>query len=425
MIAALVCVAFACKDKEEPLPSLPSPYIELASAADATQLLPGDAGTKTFTVEANREIDASSDVRWCTVSVSGKTVTLTFERNAHVAGTKPNKRSGVVTVTAKPERDGDNVSRTKLDVNVEQALFGLPEADLLDVVFNAAGATDNSPLKSELKVPQNKPETKMNQVYNRFSTVFSGNRADGHAGSMFWQIPLYTTAVTWDALTAFGVDRAALPDPTLTALGSAFDHKNFTVEAILSNSFKMANGDPVYGEQEFISIQQSAGWGLGFEGGNAEDGGTFVFYYNWYDKLLDKSNSASMSDGKIQFGVQPVAEGEKAVGALPDAFYHVAVTADFSAHKISAYVDGVLVMERSFSEATTTVTLPCGANKFANWIGLGADPNNPTTRAEGVTELPVQGSQYSANGELVVARIYGKALTAAEVGMLYDYEKPE
>ena len=132
-----------------------------------------------------------------------------------------------------------------------------------------------------------------------------------------------------------------------------------------------------------------------------------------------------MSDGNIRFGVTPVAEGATAIGAQPDTYYHVAVTTDFTAHKISAYVDGKLILERNIKAETTTVTLPCAANKFANWIGLGGDPNNPPTRAEGVTDLPLQSCQYSANGELVVGRIYGRALTATEVEMLYQYEKPE
>jgi hypothetical protein len=425
MFVTLACVTFSCGKDEEPLPPLSLAYIELESAADATQLLPGDAGSKTFSVAASRKFAANADVDWCSaaVDVEAQTITLTVTRNAYVTGTKPSKRNGVVTITALPEREGDDVSNIKLDVNVEQALYGLPEADMLNLVFNATGALDTSPLSNIINTPQEVPTTKMNTVYNRFSAVFSGNRASGHAGTMFYQIPLYTTTLTWDQLTVFGVDRNALPNPTLTALGQAFDHKNFTVEGIISNTFKNAAGEDLYGEQEFISIQQSAGWGLGFEGGNAENGGTFVFYYNWCDKLLEY-DAATKSDGNYKFGIEPAVEGQPVVGARPNVFYHVVVTTDFTAHKIIAYVDGKLIGERAFNETTTTVTLPCGANKFANWIGLGADPNNPPTRGEGVTELPKATSQYSANGELVVARMYNKALTATEVELLYQYEKP-
>jgi hypothetical protein len=311
----------------------------------------------------------------------------------------------------------------KLEVNIEQAIYGFPEADLLDLVFNATGAVDNSPLNNVINTPNSAPTLASNSVYKRNVAVFSGNRANGHVGTQFYQIPLYTTTVSWDQLTTFGVDRSALPNPTLTPLGEAFDHKNFTVEAIVSNTFRSASG-AVYDEQEFISVQQSAGWGLGFEGGNALDGGTFVFYYNWCDKLLEYNN-ATKSNENYKFGIKPAVEGKPFVGAKPNVYYHVVVATDFAAHKITAYVDGKLIGERTFNAATTTVTLPCGANKFANWIALGGDPNNPPTRATGVTELPKQLTQYSVNGRMLLARLYNKALTAAEVEVLYDYEKPE
>jgi hypothetical protein len=431
MIVALVCVAFSCGKDDEAQQPLPLAYLELSSQADATQYLQGDAGTKTFTVSTSRKFEAQSDANWCTVTsdVEAKTVTITVTRNEYVTGSKPAKRTGIVSVKALPEREDDDLSKVKtLEVNVEQSVYGLPVADMLDVVFNAIGAMDNSALKSDILTPNIAPATRLNPVYNRYSAVFEGNRIGGHAGDHFFQIPLYTTTVSWADLTANGVDRTKLPDPTLTALGNAFDHKDFSVEAIMSNKFiNPDTGAPLYGEQEYVSIQQSAGWGLGFEGGNEADGGTFVFYHNWCDALLDlpKNRPTAQTDGNLRFGIRPtVTEGQPLVGAQPDVFYHVVVTTDFGAHKITAYVDGEKMAERIFNALTTTVTLPCLENKFANWIGLGADPNNPPTRDAGVVDLPKQRSQYSSNGELILTRIYGKALTAAEVELLYQYEKP-
>jgi hypothetical protein len=435
MFVTLACVAFSCgkdDDSEEPLKPLPTPFLELQSATESTQYLTGDAGSKTFTIATNRKFAATSDVSWLTVAVDveAKTVTFTATKNELVQGTKPGKRTGSINIAALPERDDDVVTSAKLDVSVEQALFGLPEADMLNVVFNAQGAVDASPLATEILAPNTAPETKLNELYKRFTARFSGNRIDGgHNGDVFYQVPLYTTTVSWADLTQWQVDENAAgayrePLPySFNALGQAFERKNFTVEMIVSNKFlNPVTGDPLYGEQEYVSMQQSSGWGLGFEGGNADDGATFVFYYNPGDALDTPTPGAG---GNIRFGIQPTVEGQPTVGAKPDVFYHVIVITDFTKHVITAYVDGQLVATRPFNETSVTTTLPNKGNKFANWIGLGADAANPPRRAEGVTDPVKQRAQYSSNGEMVLTRIYGKVLTPAEIDLLYLYEKPE
>jgi hypothetical protein len=433
MYVALVCVAFSCGKDDEPLPALPNPFLELQSATDATQYLPGEAGNKTFTIATNRKFEATTEDSWLTVAVDvdAKTITLTATRNELVQGKKPSKRAGLVSINALPERDDDVVTNVKLDVNVEQALFGLPEADMLNVIFNAQGAVDASPLATEILAPNIAPETKMNELYKRFTARFEGNRIDGgHNGDVFYQVPLYTTTVAWADLTQWQVDdnaanayREGLPY-AFNALGQSFDHKSFTVETIISNKFiNPTNDTPLYGEQEYVSIQQSSGWGLGFEGGNAETGATFVFYYNPGDAFDTPTPGAG---GNLRFGIEPTVEGQSIVGAQPDVFYHAIVSTDFVKHEVRAYVDGKLVATRLFNEASVTTTLPNKANKFGNWIALGADAANPPRRPSATATDPVkQRAQYSSNGELVLARIYGKVLTPEEIELLYFYEKPE
>lgn len=96
-------------------------------------------------------------------------------------------------------------------------------------------------------------------------------------------------------------------------------------------------------------------------------------------------------------------------------FYHVAVTVDRTTNLANIYINGTCV--------TKDAKLPSDPFIFGNfgsprrlknmWLSLGADP--------GATDAPAAG-QSSARATYVYAKIYGKALSAANIAALYNRE---
>ena len=506
MFVALVSTAFSCGEDEQPLPALASPYVELESAADAVQLLPGDAGTKTFTVDANRKFEATSDADWCTVSVNDTagSVTLTFTRNAYVPapGTKPNKRSGVVTVQALPERDGDNVANAKVDVNVEQAVYGLPEANLLDVVFNAAGATDNSPMKNPvLRVlpfmaslsasdpgyqtwwsVQETPDYVMNAAYGRTTARFHGgqnenpenhamvvagdNSKRGDHGSCALLVDYADfSCVKADYLSSGGFEPNATTDVSskiipLNNLGKAlFSSAGYSLECIF-------RPDP-WGHRKYVfSSTQSSGHGFEVDGQD----------FSWYSEscLPYKGTGADGSGSGLTLtgGIKDEAGTQKQDMAVQyhlsdeewaatDRFYHFIGTfenpVNGSAPVMRLYLNGKIVRDSdgdgkgdlegtingtgTVVEKTGTagnvlrVGTP-GTDALSQYYVIGGNarradhpayPNVHWNRTDnnGTTDAGDDWCERIFFGEIVLARIYDKALTADEALILYDYERPE
>jgi hypothetical protein len=480
MIAALICVAFACKDDEEKPTPLVKAYVEVA-AADATQLLPGDAGTKTFTVESNRELEVSSDVAWCTVSVSGKTVTLTYQENSYVQGTKPAKRVGTVTVKAKAVNADDNVVDAKANVNVDQALFGLPEAKLLDVVFNATGATDISPLANKILnvKPFNKdfastwssyqewcsvqeyPDYRQNPTYGRYTAFFHGgqdeNAADhvlalagdntkrGRMGSCCLRVDYadYSKAPANFSYQSTDV----LP---LNELGKGiYNEQGYSMECL----FRPA---PWENRRYVFSSTQTSG--NGFEVDNNAGGLAFSFYVetclkNQADGSGIKEPSAANADVSVKYQLS----AEEL--AATDRFYHFVGTWTAGTNaKMRLYLNGKAVRgatadgpgdwEHTNAGTGEIVETTVQANHvmrrgtpgaengdaLAQYYAIGGNArtgNHPELN-KGWQPIDRYAGQEGMDwaerlfiGEIVLCRIYDKPLEATDVQFLYDYERPE
>lgn len=84
-------------------------------------------------------------------------------------------------------------------------------------------------------------------------------------------------------------------------------------------------------------------------------------------------------------------------------YYHIVATYDKAESVIRLFVNGNPVDEM---EVSGEVRLP---NEVAQWIGIGADAKDNTT------------GQFAFDGDILVARLYGKAVSRDEVYWMYKY----
>lgn len=107
------------------------------------------------------------------------------------------------------------------------------------------------------------------------------------------------------------------------------------------------------------------------------------------------------SGGQIQFWAHINGGYQKVLGsvsAVSGSYYHVIAIYNKTAGKIALYVNGALAGETSVSG---NLALP--SNTAAHWICVGGDASTGAN------------SQYALNGEVIVARMYGKAVSRDEV----------
>jgi hypothetical protein len=112
------------------------------------------------------------------------------------------------------------------------------------------------------------------------------------------------------------------------------------------------------------------------------------------------------SGGVIQFwahiggGYQTL---NSSVTVIPGQYYHVVGAYDRVAGRMTIYVNGQRAGNRMVSGS---FAFP--ANVDAHWIGIGGDASTGAN------------AQFPLNGEVVRARMYGKALSLDEVKLLYE-----
>ena len=125
-----------------------------------------------------------------------------------------------------------------------------------------------------------------------------------------------------------------------------------------------------------LSAQESGGAGI-----EQASGGLIQFYarYGGSYKVLKSSVTASTK-----------------------RYYHVIATYDATSQTTRMYVDGVPV---GTADAAGDFGLP--ANKAAQWVAIGGDAGSGAN------------AQYALNGEVVVARMYGKTLNRDDAYWLY------
>jgi hypothetical protein len=128
-----------------------------------------------------------------------------------------------------------------------------------------------------------------------------------------------------------------------------------------------------------------------------------------------------------------VADPEGKTGVKVDdytKYYHIVATYDKSATElIAVYIDGVKVAGSGSADIGAELLFPI--DYYASATGHTFHEENRTPQTEYLciaggshqSGYPSYGAPHDT--KIVVARVYGKALTQAEVSALYNYHKPE
>ncbi len=237
-----------------------------------------------------------------------------------------------------------------------------PKADILDVRFNADGtAEDVSPMKNNVETfAGNTLETYYSNTYNRYVARFS-NTWGNETSSGYYKIDYSENQAFKDALA-----------------------NGHTLEAVFTADYP----DPITNKEVKVFTSQEAG-GTGImicKTGNGKNG---------LNELTFLPNASP--DGKSKWiwatsGIMPERE----------TFYHVVGVWNQEEGKAYIYVNGQL---ENTVDAEGTFKFPSAA---ANWFGIGADAG---TKGVG---------QAGWSGDVAIARIYDKPLSAAEVEMLWE-----
>jgi hypothetical protein len=449
MFSLVVFALYACSkdnNKEEPKEPLPTPYIEFAAAEDANVIFTGgEAADKTVTLKANREVEATPSADWVTPTVTvnaDKTVSLKISVKQSNA-TK--KRTATISVTTKPAEEGDKTA-TPITISLSQGVFGLPIANLLDIVFTEGNgpklAKDISPLANTVLDAQPRyaddgisyyctktyPTISKNTAYGRNSAYFTGSAqecndkgGDNRSGSCAYRIDFvdYSTVQqhyfpknppNWDDVMN---DNTQIP---FTDLGKGLQG-SYSIEAI----FKLA--PRLNGQANIIGWTQSYGASIGIY---KRDG---VDCLNWYldtgpELICDACSDPITVDYKVSGetgAFTPVEEGR---------YYHVIGVYDKPGEKMIFYVDGVKSGERALQPGYVVRNAQhYKPDALAQWVCIGGDSRRADPYVNGqyirMVDSGANWAEFVFTGEIVVARIYGKVLSDAEVKTLYDYEKPE
>jgi hypothetical protein len=439
MFVALVCLTATCgkDEKEEEKVPLATAFLELNTATDVSLIFPGDATEVTVALNANREVEASASADWVTPTVTagaGNTATLKI---AVAQSNAAKRRTATVTLATKLAEEGDRAA-TPLTISLEQGVHGLVVADLLDVVFELTGsipsARDISPLANPVldlpaillndgvteRCPKVWPVVSMNQVYGRNSAYFSGPSQTctdvgvrNHKSSCAYRVDFvdYSTILTHYHKD----DMASNTIIPLNALGQGIAG-SISLEAIIKREADMGG--------TFIGLTSSSGTSLSVDAAT----GALDYYMDVTD---DPSLRVASQGGDHDFHVR---SGDQAGEPViePDRYYHIVATYDRPAGRMVLYIDGVKIDE---------LTLPAGmsmrfpwykdGNALGQWIGIGGDNSwaDPQVIINGEpVHINPDGyeniTERAYAGEVVIARMYGKVLTDAEVKILYDYEKP-
>lgn len=120
--------------------------------------------------------------------------------------------------------------------------------------------------------------------------------------------------------------------------------------------------------------------------------------------IMHSFTSANLFQFRVRFG-SSYADLYSTIPIVANKYYHILVSYDKTASKLRMYIDGVLAGELA---TTGTLSLPVAA---AQWIGIGGDAGTGT-----VVQNPL-------DGEIVIARIYNKAITRDEAYWLYQEVK--
>jgi len=234
----------------------------------------------------------------------------------------------------------------------------VPQADMLDVRFNADGtATDLSPMQMEVQKIGNTQTVYYNETYKRYAANF----VNPWAGS-----PTGYYRVDWENNTKF---------------------KNMLANGHTLECIVMGNYTPPIANSEAKWFSSHQGGGTGFLISTTNSSGR----QNEITFLPNVSTTGSSTWRWATSGVVP----------QPGEYYHLVGVWNKTLKKAYIYVNGVL---KNVVDASGNFVLP---QSGSGWFGIGCDP---------------AGSNGSTawNGDVVLARIYDAPLNSTQVNKLWN-----
>jgi hypothetical protein len=444
MLGALVCSAVCCgKDKEvEPVVPLIPAFVSI-DAADASLLLLGDADSKEITVSANREVAVTVDdaaKAWLTATITAtdaatSTAKLTLAVTKNVDAYKGRSATISLAAIATAGREDEDLTvsgvSAKTSLELKQSIFGLPEADLLNVVFTTGtvgvcAARDISPLANVITdgLPNANanacfaekvyPTVSPNALYGRNSAHFSGGPcSNGQRGACLYRVDMANYGVANLSNYYNPSNLSGNSEIPLTDLGKGLLQGSYSVEVIFKPD-DPANG---YGEGKILGWYNSHGGMVGIKRDAAN-----LWNAEFSNDMAPVENPHGTSNG-----ITTVKSGENSIDY--DHYYHLIGVYDRVQQKHILYLDGKEVGSEVSPGYVVRLADITSSNALAQWLGIGGDARRADPIVNGAalhlnTDYENWGT-FVYTGEIVVARFYGRTLTATEVTTLYEYEKPE
>jgi hypothetical protein len=433
MLVTLAALMWACgkDDKEEEKVPLPTAFLELNAATDASLIFNGGAGEVTISLNVNREVEATASADWVTPTVTagaGNTATLKITVAQSNAA---KRRTATVTLATKLAEEGDRAA-TPLTIALEQGVYGLPEADLLNLVFDITGgpgsARDISPMENAVydvlpyagldpDCSKVFPTVSMNSVYGRNAAHFSGSNTcniDNRRGSCAYRVDIVDYS-THEA-HYFPDNLANNTQIPFNALGQKMTTGSFSIEVIFSPE-PCENGNGT-----LVGFTQS--WGGSLGAGKVDDKFKAGFYLDTNEKSAPVSN---ITDPR---SLDFVSQSDETAILEAGRYYHVVAVYDREGEKFSIYLDGVKGKDEVQLQAGYGMKQadPKSGSRdaLAQWIAIGGDTrrSDPVVPSAHINSSWENWAEGVFTGEIVIARMYSKVLTAEEVKILYDYEKP-
>ena len=250
----------------------------------------------------------------------------------------------------------------------------LPKAEVLDIVFNADGtATDISNMANEVTTIAS------DNLYTYYSPAFGGYVA--HFNNDYAGLATGYYRIDYKDNTTF---KEALED-------------GHTLEAVFMADINVPNT-----EAKFFSSHGAGGTGVMIC--NKNDGRT--------------ANAITFLPNVTENGGSTWRWANSGIVPQKNVFYHVVAVYDKDAEKARIYVNGILKGE---GNAPGNYRHPDPAT--LHWFGIGCDPGTRNGNIVG---------EQSWHGDVAMARIYDKALTADDAANLWkavkskiEYKEPE
>jgi hypothetical protein len=261
------------------------------------------------------------------------------------------------------------------------------------------------------------------QFDGRLAAKFVGPTFHGHRTSEAYRIDF----VDYSNVSNYylGKDNDANTPIPFNTLGEGLNG-SFSMEVI----FKRESGK----SGNILAWANSFGSTLGVTTQKDDDGNTDIGRLDFYIVTSNDPNGRSEQgvDATCRSNDLKEEGGPKGPAIEAGQYYHVVGTYDIDGEKMVLYVDGVKVNETSLLPGyRVRFPLPKKEDVLAQWVCIGADPRRADPiDINGRTTTHVNSdwenwAEFAFTGEIVVARIYGKSLSATEVTTLYNYEKPE